>query len=132
MRLAEKPAEYIGVIFSILAASLFAVVSIVGDPGMLVSGSARAAWENAKEIQRELHQFNVLFYIYLITLALLVVSELAEAANWQCWYWLTNVFTGFAIGGFLLSLSLPIAFQKLQQRRLEQEINSRRKRGESG
>lgn len=125
VRIAEKPAEYVGLIFSILAASLFAVISIVGDPSMIVSGSTRTAWVNAKEVQKELHKFNFLFYVYLITLGLLVASELAEYAKFEKFYWLTNVFTGFAIGGFLWSLTLPSDFMNLQKRRLQQEIDSR-------
>lgn len=127
VRLAEKPSEYIGVMFSILGASLFAVISIVGDPSMLVSGSARSAWNNAKAIQDELHRFNFLFYVYLITLFLLVASEVAENAKWVSWYWLSNAFTGFAIAGFLLSLAMPADFMALQRRRLQQEINVRAK-----
>lgn len=125
IRNAEKPSEYIAVIFSILAASLFAVISIVGDPGMLASGSQASAWVNAREIQKELHRFNILFFIYLITLGLLVASEVIEFAEWEGWYWLTDVYAGCAIAGFLMSFSLPVDFMSLQRRRLEQEIKSR-------
>lgn len=125
VRASEKPSEYIAVIFSILAASLFAVISIVGDPGMLISGSAKKAWQNARELQKELYKFYYLFYLYLITLGLLVASELAEHAGWCRLYWLSNLFTGCAIAGFLLSFRLPADFKALQKRRLEQEINSR-------
>lgn len=128
VRLAEKPAEYVAVIFSILAAALFAVVAIVGDPGMLAPGSTASAWVNAREIQKELHKLNFLFFIYLTTLGLLVASEIAESSGADSWYWLTNVFAGFAIWGFLLSFGLPIDFMSLQKRRLEQEISSRSKR----
>lgn len=125
IRLAEKPNEYIAVIFSILAASLFAVVSIIGDPGMLPSGSSSAAWVNARDIQRQLHRFNGLFLLYLVTLGLLVVSEVIESSKWEAWYWVTDVYAGLAIGGFLLSFALPFDFMALQKRRLEQEIQLR-------
>lgn len=128
IREAEKPSEYIAVIFSILAASLFAVISIVGDPGMLTSGAAANAWVNAREIQKELHRFNLLFYAYLITLGLLVASEVIEHAKWASWFWVTKLFAGFAISSFILSFALPLDFMRLQRRRLEQEIAARTKR----
>lgn len=125
LRLAEKPNEYIATIFSILAASLFAVVSIVGDPGMLPSGSTSAAWTTARDLQRQLHRFNVLFFLYLITLGLLVASEVIESAEYESFYWVTNIYAAFAIAGFLLSFALPFDFMALQKRRLEQEIKLR-------
>ncbi|WP_430254212.1 hypothetical protein [Neorhizobium sp. DAR64872/K0K18] len=131
IRAAEKPNEYIAVVFSILAASLFAVVSIVGDPGMLPSGSTSAAWVNARDLQKQLHRFNGLFFLYLITLGLLVVSEVIESSKWEKWYWVTDVYAGLAIGGFLLSFALPFDFMALQRRRLEQEIEMR-SRGRTG
>lgn len=124
-RASEKPAEYIGVVFSILAASLFAVVSIIGDPGMIMPGSSRHAWESAKEIQKNLQSFNYLFIWYLITLGLLVATELIEYAQWANFYWLTNIFVFFAVSGFLFSLFVPSEFARIQKRRLEQEIDAR-------
>jgi drug/metabolite transporter (DMT)-like permease len=128
IRAAEKPNEYIAVIFSILAASLFAVVSIVGDPGMLPSGSSATAWTNARELQKQLHVFNGLFLLYIFTLGLLVASEVIEHAKWEWLYWVTNVYAGFAIAGFLMSFALPFDFMALQERRMEQEINLRSSR----
>jgi predicted membrane channel-forming protein YqfA (hemolysin III family) len=124
-RLAEKPAEYIGVVFSILAASLFAVVSIIGDPGMIMPGSSRHAWVSAKEIQNELQKFNYLFIWYLLTLGLLVASELVEHAEMAGFYWVINVFVFFSVFGFLISLFVPSEFARIQRRRLQQEIDAR-------
>lgn len=128
LRLSEKPSEYIGLVFSILAASLFAVVSIVGDPGMLASGPTKEAWVNARELRRELAQFNALFVWYLITLALLVISEVVEHAKIECLFWTFHVFAFCSISGFILSLALPFEFSRIQKRRLEQEIDSRHSR----
>ncbi len=128
-RLAEKPAEYTGLFFSILAAALFAVVSIVGDPGMLVSGNSRRAWNDAKDIQLDLQNFNLLLVWYLLTLGLLVVSELVEHAKYVNMYWITNVFVFFATFGFLVSLFLPFEFAKIQRERLQSEINNRSSKG---
>ncbi len=125
IRLAEKPSEYIAVIFSILAAALFAVVAIVGDTGMLAPGSTAKAWVNARETQKELHKLNFLFFVVPHHARLLVVSEIIEFNNAEDWYWLTRVYAGAAIWGFLLSFGLPIDFMALQKRRMEQEIANR-------
>src|SRR5690606_15324808 len=107
LRLSEKPSEYIGVTFSILAAALFAVVSIVGDPGMLLPGNWRVGWESAKNIQRRLRRFNILFLWYILTLSLLIISEVIEAAKWSQWYFIHNVFCFFSTFGLIVSCALP-------------------------
>lgn len=124
---AEKASEYIGVVFSILAASLLAVVSILSSPNMIVSPTARHAWEAAKEVQREIFQFNFLFFWYLLTLGLLVISEIVNKSKWEKFYCLNHVFLFFATSGFLVSFFVPGEFARIQQRRLEQEISSRSK-----
>ena len=126
LRTSEKPAEYIATTFSILAGVLFAVVSIVGDPGMLMPGNQRYGWESAKLIQKDLQQFNLLFLVYLITLGLLVLSEIVEAAGAVDFYWIFRVLAFFATLGFCASLGLPFAFAHIQTQRLAEELDSRK------
>ena len=76
--LAEKPTEYAVALFSILAGSLFAVSSIIGDPSMLVSGHWRNAWQDAVKIQGQLQLYHVLYVVYLIVICLAVASEIRE------------------------------------------------------
>ncbi|MER9854146.1 MULTISPECIES: hypothetical protein [unclassified Mesorhizobium] len=128
VRESEKPSEYIGLVFSILAASLFAVVSIIGDPSMLLPGNSRTAWENAKVIQADLREFNYLFIIYLSTLGLLVFSEIIEYKKLDNFYFIHNIFVFFAVFGFLISLALPFALSAIQKSRLENEIKARTKK----
>jgi len=131
IRVSEKPSEYIGVAFSILAASLFAVVSIVGDPSMLLPGNWRQGWESAKEIQHQLQRLNLLFLWYLFTLALLVGTELIEYKEWDSLYFVHNIFAFAATFGFIVSFALPYQLQSIQRDRLEQEINQRKKRNDN-
>ncbi|MCA0961972.1 hypothetical protein [Salipiger bermudensis] len=128
LRASEKPAEYIGVIYSILAASLFAVVSIVGDPSMLMPGNWRQAWQDAKDVQLRLMRLTYLFVLYLIVLALLVASEIIEHAKLESWYIVHDVFAYLATAAFLVSLWLPFEIKEIQILRLEQEIKARRER----
>lgn len=126
LRVSEKPSEYIGLVFSILAASLFAIISIVGDPGMLLPGSWRGAWEQAKDVQLRLLRLTYLFVLYLIVLGLLVASEVVEAKQLCDWYFLHDLLAYTAILAFILSLWLPFEIKDIQIKRLQQEIDARR------
>ena len=122
----EKPSEYIGLVYSVLSATLFAVVSILGDPSMLLPGNVRLGWESAKRTQKEIHFFNIIFYTYIITLGLLVFSEIVESEQWRDLYFVHNIFAFFAAFGFVMSLLLPAEFSAIQRRRLESEIGARK------
>ncbi len=130
LRVSEKPSEYIGLIYSVLAASLFATISIVGDPGNLLRGGWRRAWEEAKGIQFRLLRLTYLFVLYLVVLAALVVSEIVEAKQLCNWYIVHDVFAWLSIVAFLWSLWLPFEIKDIQVSRLEQEIESRKKPNE--
>lgn len=122
----EKPSEYIGVTFSILAAALLAVISIIGDPSMLLTGGWRTGKESAKTIQVRLHKLYNLFHIYMITLLLLIVTEVVEFAMMEDFYFLHNVFVFFAAFGLILSFGLPFELASIQKERLDSEIKNRK------
>lgn len=117
--------SYIVGVFSILAASLFAVISIVGDPSMLLSGNRRVAWRSARSLQRRLQTYNHLFTAYLITLGLIVIAAFLKDAK------STHAPTAYSFVGvmvlfcFICSLSVPYSLAKLQRDRMESEIKSR-------
>ncbi|MDE4142540.1 MULTISPECIES: hypothetical protein [Rhodobacterales] len=129
LRVSVKPAEYIGLIYSILAASLFATVSILGDPSNLVRGGWRTAWEQAKGVQFRLMRLTYLFLLYMLVLLLLVLSEVIEAKMLTDFYWVHSVFAWLSIAAFLLSMWLPFEIKNIQISRLEQEIRNRRTGG---
>lgn len=126
LRTSDRPAEYIGLIFSVLAASLFATVSIVGDPGNLLRGGWRRSWEDAKDIQFRLMRLTYLFVLYLIVLALLVISEIIEASMLESLYCVHDLFAWVTIIAFLWSLWLPFEIKNIQVSRLNREIEYRR------
>ncbi|WP_424942755.1 hypothetical protein [Aliiroseovarius crassostreae] len=126
LRVSEKPSEYIAVLFSILSASVFAVISIIGDPSMLLPGGRRVAWENAKSIQVELQKLNHVFYIHIGIIFLLIISELVEEMCWVEYYFVFNFLAFLSTLGFILTLSLPHKLSKIQRERLTKEIESRK------
>ena len=124
---AHKPSEYIGLIFSILAASLFAVISIISDPGLILPGNWRGAWEQAKDIQLRALRFISIFRLYLVVLGLLVSSEVVKSTKWISMYLVHDFLAFFAVFAFCLSFFwLPIELADIQKLRLEREISSRR------
>jgi hypothetical protein len=131
LRSSEKPSEYIGLVYSILAASLFATISILGDPGNLVRGGWRTAWEQAKVVQIRLLRLTYLFVLYLIVLGLLVFSEIVEAKKITELYIVHDAFAWLSIAAFLCSLWLPFEMKDIQIERLEQEISNRKNPGSS-
>src|SRR3712207_789830 len=54
----------IATIFSILAATLIAIISILGDPSMLMDKSWRHSYLSAAETQRRLHRKSDIFLVY--------------------------------------------------------------------
>jgi hypothetical protein len=127
----DKASEYIGLVFSILAASLFVVISIIGDPSMLLPGSWRAAYISAKQIQVSLQKWIALFWWYLVVLGLLVTTEIVKTLETECFGWLFNVYGFFAVSGFFFSFPLPYVLAKIQRERLRQEIENRDPRNKS-
>ena len=127
LMVSDRAAEHIGLIYSVLAASLFATISIVGDPGNLLRGGWRTAWEQAKQIQLRLMRLVYLFVLYLIVLFLLVVSALVKTNFPNSFLWVHSAFAWVAIFAFLCSLWLPFEIKEIQMNRLENEIENRRK-----
>ena len=123
----HKPSEYIGLIFSILAASLFAVISIISDPSLILPGNWRGAWEQAKDMQLRVFRFIYIFRLYLVVLGLLVSSEVVKSTMWTSMYFVHDFLAFFAVFAFFLSFFwLPIELADLQRLRLQREISSRR------
>ena len=131
LRVSEKPSEYIGVTYSILAASLFAIVAIVGDPSMLMTGGWKDAWTDARNIQHRLLRLLNLFVLYLLVLGLLVVTEIVDFSETESWYGLFDVFGFLVVYSFIWSLWLPFEIRNILITRLEHEIRARRERGRS-
>ena len=127
----DRASEYIGLIFSILAASLFATISIVGNPSMLVSASWKSSWKDAKAIQKRLKRLTYLFVLYLIVLALIVLSEIVKANELSQYYSVYDYFAFASIFAFLLSLWLPFEMCSIQEKRLEDEIKLRKSKKQS-
>lgn len=113
-------------VFSILAGFLVAIITIVGDPGSLPNGSWRAARLGSERTYNRLTRKKWLFILYLFTLALIFTTVLIKGKNPIVELWLERIYLFLAVYAFTLSFQLPSALLKLQQERIEQEIEFRK------
>jgi hypothetical protein len=114
----------IAAIFSILAGVLIAVVSILGDPSMLMDQSWRHTYLSAKEIQRKLQRNIDIFALYIAILVTLFVFAMLEDRTTGFFRIVQAVQFFLTTVGFFASLSLPIALVKIQRDRLDAAIKS--------
>lgn len=131
-------------VFSILAGVLVAVISIIGDPSMLMPGNWRVGFERAKDTQLKIARYSLLFAVYIASLAILIVAMVDRDANApyindsillylgilkqrDCGviFYIATFFSSWSI---LLSIPLPFNLMSIQMERMEHEIDSRRAR----
>ena len=116
-------------VLTIFAGFLVAIITVVGDPALLPSGSWRSAEIRRENIEGELIRHGWLFIIYLLGIAFLFVGSLLHKSHDVGDIVKTGVehlYLFFAVFGFLLSFGLPASIVKLQMKRLDTEIERRR------
>ncbi|MDD5272178.1 MAG: hypothetical protein PHU14_05615 [Methylovulum sp.] len=114
-------------VFSILAGFLVAIITLIGDPKSLPSGSWQIA-ELARDLTySRLKRQKWLFYIYLTALALIFLSMLLKAKFAAINDIIEYCYLFFSVVAFILSFKLPSMLMDLQKERIEQEITERRR-----
>jgi hypothetical protein len=114
-------------IFSILAGVLVAVISIIGDPSMLLSGNWRLGFEHAKEIQKKIANYATLIAIYVLSLIGVLTLIILKDAGVKGYDFLFTAVLWFVSFGFLLSIPLPYNLMAIQKDRMDEEIKRRQK-----
>lgn len=111
----------IAAIFSILAGVLIAVISILGDPSMLLDQSWRHSYLSASETQRKIHRQTDVFVIFVLLLVSLFAFMICPTTAVA--YRLLQVATFFLTTlAFFASLSLPYTLRAIQRTRLHRAI----------
>lgn len=116
-------------VFAILAAVLVAVISIIGDPAMLLPGGWRVGYVHAQEIQGRIARFSHLFFVYILTLATAIVAIVVKDSQVS---WASHVFqllAGMAAFSFLLSVPLPYVLMSIQTERMKEAVKKRKENG---
>lgn len=130
--LQKSPAALEGIIsvFSILAGVLVAVMSIIGDPSMLLTGNWRLGHEHAKDIQKRISNYSNLIALYIIILIGVLLLMVFKDAQIVGNMWVSCIVQWLSTFGLLLSIPLPYSLMKIQKDRMDEEIK-RRKRSPS-
>jgi hypothetical protein len=122
--LTNKPdvLSFIASIFSILAGVLIAVISILGDPSMLLDQSWRHSYLSAGETQRKIHRQTDIFVVYVSLLMTLFVFLLTDPEAKIFWY-VQHLAFFLTTLAFFASLSLPYTLRAIQKNRLNKAIS---------
>ncbi|MGB3348299.1 MAG: hypothetical protein WBA85_05990 [Brucella anthropi] len=122
----ESALEGIISVFSILAGVLVAVMSIIGDPSMLLSGNWRLGYEHAKEIQKKISNYALLIAMYVIVLIGVLILMTMKDAKVVGFNWAFTIVQVGATFGLLLSIPLPFSLMAIQKERMAHEIERRK------
>lgn len=122
---------FVTTVFTVFAGFLVAIITVLGDPSLVPSGSWRNVEERRFNIEQRIVWHIYLFIFYLITIALIFASIILEKVPKEIVYeciksWITRGYLFFGVFSFLLSFALPFALHKVQMSRLDQETERRR------
>lgn len=122
---APEVVAVIASIFSILAGVLIAVISILGDPSMIMDQSWRHSYLNARETQRKLHRNTDIFVLYVVILVSLFAFLLVDSS--ASWFWIPQKLMFFLVVlGFIAALVLPYSLIQIQRQRLNDAIEAKK------
>ena len=116
-------------VFSILAGFLVAVISIAAEPATSRPGSWRIVEVARKNASDRLVRHKWLFIIYLITLGIIFCIFLFKNKYPCVSYKLESWFLFFGTLSFICSMGLPFALVRVQEDKIDAEIDRRRAAG---
>lgn len=125
----EEAISVIVNVFSIMAGFLVAIMTILAEPALYRGGTWRSESVRRGNVYRRLARHKWLFILYLSTLGLVFVSTLLQGSldNERIIIHIEQVYFGFAVFAFILSLALPSRLMKIQLERFDEYIESRKK-----
>jgi hypothetical protein len=118
-------------VITVFAGFLVAIITVLGDPALIPTGSWRVAENRREKIEYALIRHTWLFVFYLITIAALFVGAVAKGAPSSLIsdfikIWLTRVYLFFGVASFLFTFGLAGALLEYQMQRYDAEIEHRR------
>lgn len=123
----DQAVNIIVTVFSILAGFLIAIMTIIGEPGVLAGRSWRYHEKNRKNVFARLIRQKWMFYLYIITLGLIFIASLAAKSYPEFVKYIEMVYLGGATVAFILSLGLPSALLRIQLERHDAVLDAKRK-----
>ena len=120
-------------VFSVFAGFIIAITAVLGDPGILYSGSWRIASAHRRQLRRSLQRQAVLLYVYLSVLGLTFAAALLGNVE-SCSViadWFTRIALSLGAGAFIWSFALPVSIFRANLNRLDEGVEARRRPGNS-
>jgi hypothetical protein len=117
-------------VFAVFAGFLIAIIAIIGDPLMIPDGSWRVAEGGRQRMEQRLTSHVTLFFLYLLTIAVLFVGVVLDKAptDESVWkMWIDRIYIFLGVSSFLLTFALPVAMFELNKTRYEIETDRRRR-----
>lgn len=124
----DSAVNIIVTVFSILAGFLIAIMTIIGDPGGFLGRSWRANEIGRKNILNRLKRQKWMFYLYLMTLGLILAASLLGNQFPNVASLLERIYLALALAAFVLSLRLPSALMDIQMKRHDEETKLKREK----
>jgi hypothetical protein len=120
-------------VYTVFAGFLVAIIAVIGDPFLISPGSWQTAENNRKIIKERLIRYTGLFALYLLTIGIIFISILlrdAPETTVPLVYkvWIARIYLFLGGVAFTLSFALPLSLMKVQQARIDAEIERRRKK----
>ncbi|TIT67766.1 MAG: hypothetical protein E5W90_07790 [Mesorhizobium sp.] len=118
-------------VYTVLAGFLVAVITVLGDPSLLPSGSWRSAEGHRQAIENRLIRHTWLFVLYLVTIGVIFVGALLSKApntviSDDTKSIIAHVHLALGVTAFLLTLGMPKMLMDIQRKRVDAEIDRRR------
>ena len=116
--------------FSILAGILIAIITAFGDAQQLLEGSWRKASAHRRYKINNIDRCVILFYVYLIVIALAFVSALLSKMSSEVaiTHWVERITLSAGVSALFWSFGLPVTIRRMQKDRLDREVNQKRNR----
>jgi len=119
-------------VMTVFAGFLVAIITILGDPSMMPTGSWRITEMHRDTIEARITTHIWLFVFYLIAIGLLFVGILLNKEPDSvipliCKIWIERLYLFFGISSFLFTFALPKSLLKFQLARFDAETEKRRK-----
>jgi hypothetical protein len=119
-------------VMTVFAGFLVAIIAVLGDPALLPPGSWRRAENERDATLGAIISHAWLFRVYLLAIALLFAGVLVERAPntkvpEHIKVWIERAYLMVGSLSFFLTLALPGALTRFQQKRVDAEIERRRR-----
>lgn len=121
----EDALDVIVTLFSILAGFIIAIMTLLGDESLRAGGWRRARLD-ADKVRRRLDRQQQLFWLYLITLSLILASKVVKKPLIDVGHEMEKIAFGFAVTALILSFALPVALRSAQLVRIEAAVDEKR------